>query len=209
MGIKKTNIGARPEDFLKFFCLGKRESRREVPDLDLQEPKEGSLPAKIRKTLRQPVYVHSKMTIIDDQYILIGSANINERSLCGERDSEIAMGGFQKEHTVAEEGNPRGDVHTYRMALWAAHFGGHQDVFENPNTSECRGKVVEISEKFWEDYIADDPKHCDVHMLPYPINIDPDCGNVSSLEAPWDCFPDTTAKVLGQKSNLYPVKLTT
>ena len=48
-----------------------------------------------RSTLRQPIYVHSKMTIIDDEYILIGSANINERSLSGERDSEIAMGGFQ------------------------------------------------------------------------------------------------------------------
>ena len=41
------------------------------------------------------MYVHSKMTIVDDEYILIGSANINQRSLSGERDSEIAMGGFQ------------------------------------------------------------------------------------------------------------------
>ena len=48
-----------------------------------------------RCTLRQPVYVHSKMTIVDDEYILIGSANINQRSLSGERDSEIAMGGYQ------------------------------------------------------------------------------------------------------------------
>ena len=35
------------------------------------------------------------MTIVDDEYILIGSANINQRSLSGERDSEIAMGGYQ------------------------------------------------------------------------------------------------------------------
>ena len=41
------------------------------------------------------MYVHSKMTIVDDEYVLIGSANINQRSLSGERDSEIAMGGFQ------------------------------------------------------------------------------------------------------------------
>ena len=207
--LKETNFGARPEDFLKFFCLGKRESKEEVPDL--QAPDEGSLPARIRETLRQPVYVHSKMTIIDDQYILIGSANINERSLSGERDTEIAMGGFQNKHTVALEGNPRGDVHTYRMALWASHFGGHQDAFDNPNTAECRGKVTQISEQFWQDYISDDPQHCDVHMLPYPIDVDPDSGNVTSLDAPWDCFPDTNAKVLGQKSVFcaYPVKLTT
>ena len=35
------------------------------------------------------------MTIIDDDYVLVGSANINQRSLSGERDSEIAMGGYQ------------------------------------------------------------------------------------------------------------------
>ena len=66
-----------------------------------------------------------------------------------------------------------------------------------------------MSEQFWQDYTADEPKHCDVHMLPYPINVNSESGDVTSLDEPWDCFPDTTAKVLGQKSNMYPVKLTT
>ena len=29
-------------------------------------------------SLRHPIYVHSKMTIIDDDYVLVGSANINQ-----------------------------------------------------------------------------------------------------------------------------------
>lgn len=37
------------------------------------------------------VYVHSKMLIADDRTVIIGSANINDRSLLGNRDSEIAM----------------------------------------------------------------------------------------------------------------------
>lgn len=37
------------------------------------------------------VYVHSKLLIIDDTSILCGSANINDRSLKGTRDSEIAV----------------------------------------------------------------------------------------------------------------------
>lgn len=37
------------------------------------------------------IYVHSKCLIIDDEYLLVGSANINDRSLIGERDSEIAV----------------------------------------------------------------------------------------------------------------------
>ena len=39
-----------------------------------------------------------------------------------------------------DEGDPRGDVHTYRMALWSAHFGGFDEAFLNPNTDECREK---------------------------------------------------------------------
>lgn len=35
------------------------------------------------------VYVHSKIMIVDDRYALIGSANINDRSLLGSRDSEV------------------------------------------------------------------------------------------------------------------------
>ena len=39
----------------------------------------------------EQVYIHSKMMIVDDQYALIGSANINDRSLLGSRDSEMAV----------------------------------------------------------------------------------------------------------------------
>jgi phosphatidylserine/phosphatidylglycerophosphate/cardiolipin synthase-like enzyme len=35
------------------------------------------------------IYVHSKLMIIDDRMALIGSANINDRSLLGSRDSEV------------------------------------------------------------------------------------------------------------------------
>ena len=33
------------------------------------------------------VYVHSKIMIVDDEKMIIGSANINDRSLLGSRDS--------------------------------------------------------------------------------------------------------------------------
>ena len=35
------------------------------------------------------------MMIVDDTYIIIGSANINQRSMAGTRDTEIAVGCFQ------------------------------------------------------------------------------------------------------------------
>jgi phospholipase D1/2 len=37
------------------------------------------------------VYVHSKLVIVDDNRVLIGSANINDRSLVGDRDTEISV----------------------------------------------------------------------------------------------------------------------
>ena len=37
------------------------------------------------------VYIHSKLMIVDDRRMIIGSANINDRSQLGKRDSEIAL----------------------------------------------------------------------------------------------------------------------
>ncbi|XP_047676519.1 phospholipase D1-like isoform X2 [Tachysurus fulvidraco] len=37
------------------------------------------------------IYVHSKMLIADDRTVIIGSANINDRSMLGKRDSEVAV----------------------------------------------------------------------------------------------------------------------
>ena len=57
------------------------------------------------------VYVHSKGMIVDDEYVIIGSANINQRSLEGIRDTEIAMGAYQPQYTWANKiSAPRGQV---------------------------------------------------------------------------------------------------
>ncbi|PNI37345.1 PLD2 isoform 6, partial [Pan troglodytes] len=37
------------------------------------------------------IYIHSKVLIADDRTVIIGSANINDRSLLGKRDSELAV----------------------------------------------------------------------------------------------------------------------
>lgn len=57
------------------------------------------------------IYVHAKGVIVDDEYVIMGSANINQRSLDGSRDTEIAMGAYQPKFTWAEkERHPRGQV---------------------------------------------------------------------------------------------------
>lgn len=55
------------------------------------------------------VYVHSKMMIVDDKIALIGSANINDRSMMGSRDSELAV--------VVEDTKK---VESYMNGIWYA-----------------------------------------------------------------------------------------
>lgn len=57
------------------------------------------------------IYVHSKGMIVDDEYVILGSANINQRSMEGTRDTEIAMGAYQPHYTWARKlSHPRGQV---------------------------------------------------------------------------------------------------
>ena len=43
------------------------------------------------KPVTEIVYVHSKCMIVDDNRFILGSANINDRSMLGSRDSELAI----------------------------------------------------------------------------------------------------------------------
>ena len=85
-----------------FFCLGKRETPASVPD-SLSEPEADTPASRARQSLRHPVYVHSKLMIVDDEVLLVGSANINQRSMAGSRDTEIAMAAFQPDHLASED----------------------------------------------------------------------------------------------------------
>ena len=227
VAIEKAGCGTHPTDHLSFYCLGKilrerqmyfitfipcsgkREGEEDLEAVlgDLGEPAPASGAELVRNTLRHPIYVHSKLMIVDDDYIVIGSANINQRSMAGERDSEICVGAFQPDHSIAD-GQPRGDVHTFRMALWSAHLGGHSHMFENPNSAECLEYVRGVTGQFWELYTAETPASSDVHLLPYPYTIS-ETGDVSALAGEWSNFPDTAAPVLGAKSGVLPGKLTT
>ena len=58
-------------------------------------PERGTAAWELRSNRRFPIYVHSKMNIADDSRIIIGSPNLNQRSLDGSRDSELAIAASQ------------------------------------------------------------------------------------------------------------------
>ena len=104
--IKANNLDTKPTDYLMFYCLGKRETKDQRPD-HLEDPEEDTPACLAVKSLRHPIYVHSKLMIVDDDYIIIGSANINQRSMAGSRDTEIAMGASQPDFMSTKEDIPK------------------------------------------------------------------------------------------------------
>ena len=112
-----------------FFCLGKKEATENIPS-DLATPPRGSKAFKLRKSRRHMIYVHSKLMIVDDSYVITGSANINQRSLDGDRDSEIAIGAYQPQFVCNDfETVPMGEVHEFRTNLFAEHLGQSHPLF--------------------------------------------------------------------------------
>ena len=68
------------------------------------------------------VYVHSKGMIVDDEYVILGSANINERSMAGSRDTEIAMGAYQPHHTWEEEPSIWSGLYTFVQTSYVFYY---------------------------------------------------------------------------------------
>ena len=73
------------------------------------------------------IYIHSKLMIVDDTKVLIGSANINDRSMLGSRDSEYAV---VVKHTKNHMSIMNGERYkcsfyakSFRKALMAEHLG--------------------------------------------------------------------------------------
>ncbi|XVF52792.1 hypothetical protein PTKIN_Ptkin05aG0047000 [Pterospermum kingtungense] len=186
-----------PQDFLNFFCLGNREAVNGGDDLDARGSTVLNTPqALAQKNRRFMIYVHSKGMIVDDEYVIIGSANINQRSMEGTRDTEISMGAYQPHHTFSSRSrDPCGQVYGYRMSLWAEHIGGVEESFKQPESLECVRRVRSLSEHNWKQYIADEVTEMKGHLLKYPVEVDR-MGKVKALPG-CEAFPDVGGKILG------------
>ena len=68
----RKKLGKDLENYIYFFSLRNHGTIHNIPVTEL-------------------IYIHSKLLIVDDQKVLIGSANINDRSMLGDRDSEFAV----------------------------------------------------------------------------------------------------------------------
>lgn len=197
-----------PRNYLTFFCLGNREVKKSGEYEPAEQPEPDSDYIRAQEARRFMIYVHAKMMIVDDEYIIIGSANINQRSMDGARDSEIAMGAYQPYH-LATGGQPaRGQIHGFRMALWYEHLGMLDDTFLHPESEECISKVNRVADKYWDLFSSEELENdLPGHLLRYPIGVASE-GEITELPG-MEFFPDTKARVLGAKSDYLPPILTT
>ena len=80
----------------------------------------------------ESIYVHSKLMIVDDEHVIIGSANLNDRSQLGDRDSEVCLKFSDPEKKFGS---------TLRHRLWSTFMG--KDIKEI-------SKLDPASEKCWD-----------------------------------------------------------
>ena len=83
------------------------------------------------------VYVHAKVGIIDDEWLTVGSANLNEHSLFNDTEVNLVVDDTALAQRVREQ-------------LWSEHLG-----------SDCSGRdPVEVIESQWRQVLSDPPPYC-------------------------------------------------
>lgn len=109
--------------------------------------------------------------IVDDCKLICGSANLNDRSMLGDRDSEIAvyMEGaedcFVTDPTTNQKVAVNQQIHDFRRALFKEHFGAGVDI-KWPTIGGSWEKMWQIAEtntKVYEEVFK-----------VYPSNLYPD-----------------------------------
>lgn len=102
--------GIEPTDYIEFYSL--RNWGKIGPTKAL---------------VTEQLYIHAKCMVVDDRYAIIGSANINERSMLGSRDSEIAAvvrdTDFIDSFMAGKPFKVARFAHTLRMRLMREHIG--------------------------------------------------------------------------------------
>jgi phospholipase D1/2 len=102
--------GIEPQDYIRFYALrtwGKIGSKKLL--------------------VTEQLYIHAKCMVVDDRIAIIGSANINERSMLGNRDSECAAVVRDTDMVESRMNGMPYKVgrfpHTLRMRLMREHLG--------------------------------------------------------------------------------------
>ena len=117
--------GKQWTDYLSFYFLGQRNG---AVGANYPNPVSNTVPRQqlVAASNRYMIYVHSKLMIVDDCWIILGSANLNERSMAGNRDSEICVAMWPTPGYQYPPGAQTAEdqIKTFRVQLWQEHLVG-------------------------------------------------------------------------------------
>jgi phosphatidylserine/phosphatidylglycerophosphate/cardiolipin synthase-like enzyme len=135
-------LPARPND-------GRDDSRGQLADLIECDGGAGRLLACSLLALGergpQQVYVHAKIGIVDDRWLTIGSANLNEHSLFNDTEANV----LACDEALARE---------TRLRLWSEHLQRPAD--------ELVGPVVRVVDELWKPIAEEQARRRDAGQAP-------------------------------------------
>ncbi|KAI9735807.1 MAG: Phospholipase D1 [Cirrosporium novae-zelandiae] len=142
--LKAVNI--IPENYIQFYSL--RNWGRIGP---------------LKQLVTEQLYIHAKIMVVDDRWAIIGSANINERSQLGSRDSECAALVYDTDMLPSTMGGKPFQVgrfpHTLRMSLMREHLGLDVDALHE---EELEAEEDDFqSDEYDSDYSKTDSSRAD------------------------------------------------
>uniref|UniRef100_A0AC34GX80 Phospholipase n=1 Tax=Panagrolaimus sp. ES5 TaxID=591445 RepID=A0AC34GX80_9BILA len=128
------------------------------------------------KLLSELVYIHSKFMIIDDLHVINSSANINDRSLVGDRDSELALcitdTEFIKTKMNGEDFYAGRHAYALRMRCMKEHLGMLPGQRCPPKEEiDCSDPVIEsFFQGVWRKIAENNTKVYEEVFMPIPTD---------------------------------------
>lgn len=136
--------GIEPEDYIQFYSL--RSWGKIGPN---------------KSIVTEQLYIHAKCMVVDDKIAIIGSANINERSMLGSRDSECAAVIRDTDmlwSTMNSEPYLVGRFpHTLRMRLMREHLGINVDEVMEDDRQEEEKNQADQWERDMDNFHGEEP----------------------------------------------------
>jgi phospholipase D1/2 len=160
------------KDYLSFYFL-MNWSGQQPPTMT------GGRKERVRANWRYMVYVHSKLMIVDDQYLIVGSANLNERSLSGDRDTEICVYLRPDEGKLGEA---QEKISALRKKAWTQHMGALPPSADNPELRACSSVVQQKARENWIAVAAGGPPDGS-HLVAFPFAGDAQSFSIEQLSA--------------------------
>jgi phosphatidylserine/phosphatidylglycerophosphate/cardiolipin synthase-like enzyme len=157
--------GVNPFQYIGFFCLH-------------------NFGVLNHKFVHDQVYVHDKLLCVDDRVLIIGSANINDRSMLGDRDSEVAVRIEDTHHMAIQMAGAKFSVgslpHRVRCKLMRQHLGVHPGAHRGASNDE----------KTWNPNV-EDPVSPEVYEYTWQIIADNNATHYSKIDGARDVYsPD-------------------